>query len=123
MRNELSDRQQAVRMRLAGDTLGMISHLLRRSTAWVRKWWHRYLNAGGEGLYDLTRAHGDLANRTPAHIERAILAIRRRLIAHATPQTRYALVGQPRSRKNSSRWATPRCRRSVPLSASCNGPV
>jgi putative transposase len=93
MRNELSDRQQAVRMRLAGDTLGLISHMLRRSTAWVRKWWHRYLNAGGEGLYDLTRAHGDLANRTPAHIERAILAIRRRLMAHATPQTRYALVG------------------------------
>ena len=93
MYNELSDRQQAIRMRLAGDTFCMISHAIRRSTAWVRKWWHRYLNAGGEGLYDLTRAHGDLTNRTPAHIERAILAIRRRLVAHATPQTRYALVG------------------------------
>ena len=93
MRNELSDRQQAIRMRLAGDTLSLISHALRRSDAWVRKWWQRYLTAGGEGLYDLTRAHGHLVNRTPAHIERAVLAIRRRLVAHATPQTRYALIG------------------------------
>jgi transposase InsO family protein len=45
------------------------------------------------GLYDLTRAHGNLIRRTPVHIEHAILAIRRRLVAHATPQTRYALVG------------------------------
>jgi putative transposase len=93
MYNELSDRQQAIRMRLAGDTLSMISQTLRRSDAWVRKWWQRYLTAGGEGLYDLTRAHGDLVNRTPAHMERAILAIRRRLVARATPQTRYALIG------------------------------
>jgi hypothetical protein len=56
MRNELSDRQQAVRMRLAGDSVLLISQTLRRSTAWVRKWWQRYLTAGGEGLYDLTRA-------------------------------------------------------------------
>jgi len=59
MYNELSDRQQAIRMRLVGDTLSMISQALRRSDAWVRKWWQRYLAAGGEGLYDLTRAHGD----------------------------------------------------------------
>jgi putative transposase len=93
MRNELSDRQQAIRMRLAGDTISLICQALRRSDAWVRKWWQRYLAAGGEGLYDLTRAHSNLIQRTPAHIERAILAIRRRLAAHATPQTRYALVG------------------------------
>ncbi len=34
-------------------------------------------------------------NRTPAHIERAILAIRRRLAARATPQTRYVVIGAP----------------------------
>jgi hypothetical protein len=32
-------------------------------------------------------------NRTPAHIERAILSIRRRLAARATLETRYALIG------------------------------
>lgn len=93
MRNELSDRQQAIRMRLAGETMATIYHTLQRSEAWVRKWWHRYLDAGGEGLYDLSRAHGAVVDRIPMHIERAILAIRRRLVAHATPQTRYALIG------------------------------
>ena len=93
MRNELSDRQQAIRMRLAGETMATIYRTLHRSDAWVRKWWHRYLNAGGEGLYDLNRAHNAVVDRTPMHIERAILAIRRRLAAHATPQTRYAFIG------------------------------
>lgn len=95
MRNELSDRQQAIRMRLAGDTVSRISQILRRSEAWVWKWWQRYLAAGGEGLYDLTRARHIVVNRTPAHIERAILAIRRRLAGRATPQTRYGLIGAP----------------------------
>lgn len=93
MRNELSDRQQAIRMRLAGETIATIYRALRRSDAWVRKWWHRYLNAGGEGLYDLSRAHHAVVDRTPPHIERAVLSIRRRLVAHATPQTRYAYIG------------------------------
>jgi len=93
MRNELSDRQQAIRMRLAGETMATIYRTLQRSEAWVRKWWHRYLEAGGEGLYDLSRIHGAVVDRIPMHIERAILAIRRRLVAHATPQTRYALIG------------------------------
>ncbi len=93
MRNELSDRQHAIRMRLAGETMATIYRTLQRSEAWVRKWWHRYLDAGGEGLYELSRAHGAVVDRIPMHIERAILAIRRRLVAHATPQTRYALIG------------------------------
>lgn len=95
MRNELSDRQQAIRMRLAGDSVALICQSLHRSPAWFHKWWQRYLEAGGEGLYDLTRARHAIVNRTPAHIERAILAIRRRLAARATPQTRYALLGAP----------------------------
>jgi len=47
MQNELSDRQQAIRMRLAGDSVLLISQTLRHSNAWVRKWWQRYLTAGG----------------------------------------------------------------------------
>ena len=95
MRNELSDRQQAIRMRLAGDSVTLISQMLRRSEAWVRKWWQRYVLAGGDGLYDVTRTRHHIVNRTPMHIERAVLAIRRRLAARATPQTRYALLGAP----------------------------
>jgi len=95
MRNEFSDRQQAIRMRLAGDSVPLICQALRRSATWVNKWWQRYLTAGGDGLYDLSRARHTVVNRTPAHLERAVLAIRRRLTARATPQTRYALLGAP----------------------------
>lgn len=95
MRNELTDRQQAIRMRLAGDNVWSICQSLHRSPTWFHKWWQRYLAAGGEGLYDLTRARHAIVNRTPAHIERAILAIRRRLASRATPQAHYALLGAP----------------------------
>jgi transposase InsO family protein len=66
---------------------------MHRSEAWFHKWWQRYLAEGPEGLYDLTRANQQVVNRTPPHVERAVVSIRRRLAARATPQTRYSLVG------------------------------
>jgi hypothetical protein len=41
----------------------------------------------------LTRAHHHVAQRIPPELERAILSIRRRLQAHASPATRYSLTG------------------------------
>ena len=93
MQNEYQDRQRAIQMRLAGDSIELICRTLHRSIPWFNKWWRRYLEAGSEGLYDITRARHVTVNRTPAHIERAILSIRRRLAARTTPQTRYALLG------------------------------
>jgi hypothetical protein len=93
MQNELSDRQAAIRRRLAGESAQAICQSLHRSEVWFHKWWHRYLEQGPEGLYDLTRANQQVVNRTPPHIERAVISIRRRLAARATPQTRYSLVG------------------------------
>jgi len=95
MENEFSDRQRAIKMRLAGDSIELICRALHRSEPWFNKWWRRYLEVGSEGLYDLTRARHTTVNRTPVHVERAILTIRRRLSARATPQTRYALLGAP----------------------------
>jgi len=93
MQDELSIRHVAIRMRLAGESIDSICHTLRRSEAWFYKWWRRYLEAGPAGLYDLTRGHGQVVNRTPAHIERAVISIRRRLAGRATPDTRYSQVG------------------------------
>lgn len=93
MHDELSARQAAIRLRLAGEKIDSICRTLNRSAAWVHKWWRRYLEAGPAGLYDLTRANQRVVNRTPPHIERAILSIRRRLAKRATPQTRYSLMG------------------------------
>jgi putative transposase len=46
----------------------------------------------------LTRARHQVVNRTPAHIEQAVIGIRRRLATHSTPQTRYSLIGAPQIR-------------------------
>lgn len=98
MGNELSDRQAAIRMRLAGESIANICRTLKRSKPWFHKWWKRYLALGSEGLYDLTRANQRVVNRIPPHIERAVISIRRRLAARSTPQTRYSRVGAPQIR-------------------------
>jgi len=93
MQDELSVRQAAIRLRLAGESIESICRTLKRSRPWFQKWWRRYLESGPTGLYDLTRGNRQVVNRTPPHIERAVISIRRRLAAHATPQTRYSHIG------------------------------
>jgi putative transposase len=94
MNDELATRHRAIALRLAGRTVQAICVSVGRSEVWFHKWWRRYLEAGAEGLYDLTRAR-PVAPRIDPALERAILSIRRRLQAHATPATRYCLVGAP----------------------------
>jgi transposase InsO family protein len=94
MNDELAARHRAIALRLAGRTVQATCLAVGRSEVWFHKWWRRYLEAGPEGLYDLTRAR-QVAPRIDPALERAILSIRRRLQAHATPATRYCLVGAP----------------------------
>jgi transposase InsO family protein len=95
MHDELAARHRAITLRLAGRPVKAICAAVGRSEVWFRKWWGRYLEAGPEGLYDLTRANHHVAQRIPPELERAILSVRRRLQAHATPATRYCLIGAP----------------------------
>lgn len=95
MHDELSKRQAAMRLRLAGEPIASICKTLQRSEPWFHKWWKRYHALGPEGLFDLTRANQRVVNRTSPHIERAVISIRTRLAARATPQSRYSLVGAP----------------------------
>ncbi len=95
MDNELFDRQLAIQLRLAGESLEAICHRLKRSAVWFHKWWRRYVAEGPEGLYDLSRAPRTVVDRIPPRIERLIVSVRRRLEAHATPETRYQRIGAP----------------------------
>jgi hypothetical protein len=94
MNDELTARQRAISLRLAGWAVKRICLAVGRGEAWFYKWWRRYLEAGPNGLYDLTRAN-HVAQRISPELERTIVAIRRRLQAHASPATRYSLVGAP----------------------------
>ena len=93
MHDEFTARQRAIALRLSGRPVQFICQALGRSTFWFHKWWRRYLAEGAEGLYDLTHATHHVAQRIAPELERAILSIRRRLQAHATPATRYRLIG------------------------------
>src|SRR5947209_92057 len=93
MNDELTARQRAINLRLAGRSVKYLCSTLGRVEAWFHKWWRRYLEDGPDGLYDLTRANHHVAQRIPPELERTILSGRRRLQAHATPATRYSLIG------------------------------
>jgi hypothetical protein len=93
MHDEFAARQRAITLRLQGRPVQYICQALGRSAFWSHKWWRRYLQAGVEGLYDLTHATHHVAQRISPELERAILSVRRRLQAHATPATRYSLTG------------------------------
>jgi transposase InsO family protein len=93
MKDDFTARQAAISLRLAGRPVKSICSALGRCQAWFHKWWRRYLEDGPEGLYDRTRANHHVTRRIPPELERAILSIRRRLQAHASPATRYSLIG------------------------------
>ena len=95
MHDELAARQRAITLRLAGRPIQAICTALGRSEVWFHKWWRRYLQSGPDGLYELTRANHHVAQHIPPELERSILTVRRRLQAHATPATRYSLIGAP----------------------------
>ena len=93
--DELAARQRAVTLRLAGRPIQAICTALGRSEVWFHKWWRRHLQAGPDGLYDLTRANHHVAQHISPELERSILTVGRRLQAHAAPATRYSLIGAP----------------------------
>jgi putative transposase len=93
MHDELAARHRAITLRRAGRPVKAICAAVGRSEVWFHRWWRRYLEDGPEGLYDRTRASHHVARRIPPELERAILSIRRRLQAHASPATRYSLIG------------------------------
>src|SRR3954464_1706338 len=93
MKDEFTARQRAITLRLSGRPVKSICPALGRSEFRFHKWWRRYTESGAEGLYDLTRANHQVAQRISPELERTILSIRRRLQAHASPTTRYSLIG------------------------------
>lgn len=92
MNNEFADRQQAIKLRLAGRSVEDICRVLGRTRAWFHLWWRRYRAWGPNGLFDLTRANAQ-PRRIAPDLERAILTVRQRLTSQSHPGTRYSLVG------------------------------
>ena len=92
MNDEFADRQQAIKLRLAGRPVEDICRALGHSREWFHLWWRRYRAQGPTGLFDLTRANAQ-PRRIPPELERAIVTIRQRLASQVHPGTRYSLIG------------------------------
>jgi putative transposase len=92
MTNGLTDRQQAIKLRLAGQAVDEICRLVGRSHDWFHMWWRRYRANGPNGLLEVTRANVQ-PRRIAPDLERAIITIRQRLASQAHPGTRYSLIG------------------------------
>lgn len=92
MNNELSDRQQAIKFRLAGQSVEQICRMLGRTRVWFHRWWRRYRAWGPNGLFDLTRGNNQPRRISP-ELERTILGVRQRLVSQVHPGTRYSLIG------------------------------
>ena len=92
MKDELTARQQAIRLRLAGHSVEQICQTLKQSRAWFHFWWRRYRALGPDGLYDLTRSQAHALRLAP-ELERTIITIRQRLESQTHPGTRYSLIG------------------------------
>lgn len=92
MNNELADRQQAIKLRLAGQSVEAICRALGRSRMWFHRWWRQYRALGPNGLYDQTRANAQPRRISP-ELERSILNIRQRLASQVHPGTRYSHIG------------------------------
>jgi len=92
MNDEFADRQQAIKLRLAGHAVEEICRLLGHPPAWFHMWWQRYRALGPNGLFDLTRANVQ-PRRIAPDLERTIVSIRQRLVSQVHPGTRYSLIG------------------------------
>jgi transposase InsO family protein len=92
MNTEFADRQQAIKLRLAGHAVDEICRLLGHPPTWFHWWWRRYRALGPNGLFDLTRANVQ-PRRIAPDLERTIVTIRQRLVSQVHPGTRYSLIG------------------------------
>ena len=86
-------RRQAVRLYQRGTPVKVIAGRIKRSVSWVYKWiayqaqhlWTRFRSG--------SRAPHHHPNRMPPVVARRVLHLRRYLVRHRSPQTRFAGVG------------------------------
>jgi hypothetical protein len=95
MSAELSLRQRAIRLKLAGWAVTLICHTLSRGRDWFYKWWRRYQTEGAQGLRDRSHAPQVCHRVVSDELRRAILQIRDRLMRRHGPRERYRLAGAP----------------------------
>src|SRR2546426_3637152 len=86
-------RREAIRRRLQGEGRSDICRDLNRSRRWFSTWWAEYRRHPQSDLADHTCVPHTAPHQVPAHIRRAVVAVRQTRDAAAAPATRYGLIG------------------------------
>lgn len=90
MKNEIVQRIQAIRRKLAGEPVSTVCRALGHSRQWFYRWWGRYQQEGPSGLADRSPCPKRPPGQIGLELEQAILTIRQRLC-----KQRYATLGAP----------------------------
>lgn len=90
MHNEILQRIQAIRRKIAGETVSAICRALGHSRQWFYRWWKRFQHRGPSGLADRSRCPNKPSPQISSELEQAIVGIRQRL-----SKQRYATCGAP----------------------------
>jgi transposase-like protein len=86
-------RREAIRRRVQSECRCDICRALGRSPRWFDKWWAEYQRDPYTDFRDHSRAPHTSPQQLPDAVARAVVEVRHRLAAAATPATRYGLIG------------------------------
>jgi transposase len=90
----LALREQVVRRHQQGEALTQIAAALQVPYRTVRRWWHRYQQAGPEGLHTHSSRCGPKAPKAPPAVHAAALALKREHPSWGAGLIRLQLVEQ-----------------------------
>lgn len=91
--NEYEKRCKAIQLYKEGYGFNKILQLLQRGKRWLSKWLHRYKEEGLKGLRDQSRAPKRIWRKTPDHLVKKILSIRKELESHKTRRSTFSGIG------------------------------
>jgi putative transposase len=86
-------RGTAIDLFINGHKPTSICRQLNRSRTWFYNTLARYQQEGREGLRSRSRAPHNVHNRTPFHMEAAIVRLRKLILSGRDPELRYANIG------------------------------
>jgi transposase len=91
--NEYEKRCKAIQLYNEGVRFKDIIQLVGRSNNWLAKWIRGYKEQGISGLRDQSRAPKRIWRKTPEHVIKKILSIRKELETHRTRRSAFSGIG------------------------------
>ena len=91
--NEIEKRYKAIEIYNQGIGFNKILKRVQRSRFWLWKWLKRYQEQGIEGLKDQSRAPKRVGSKTPDHVVKKILTLRRELESHKSRRSAFSGIG------------------------------